>query len=121
MVEAWANANHDPPAMKEISFSNRLFIFVCLALEAAFSLWEHQIQVTPVLGGRRAFTGPIRIVVHMIRDLSRPEAGHIAVVDIAFHRLTESGGPPCGVYFPARRKRKCAAHGNVRPGLRLLL
>src|SRR5215510_6847599 len=82
-------------------------------------LWEDQIEITPVFGGSRAFAGPIRIVVEMIGHLRGPETSDVAIVDVALHRLAEPGRTTGRIHFPTRRKRKRAAHGNVRPGRRL--
>ena len=52
----------------------------------------------------------------MIGHLRGPEAGDVAIVDIAFHGLAESGRAAGRIHFPTRRKRKRAAHGDVRSG-----
>ena len=57
-------------------------------------LWEHQIQLSPILGRDRALAGPIRIVVDVIGNLRGPEAGDVAIVDVAFHRLAQPAVPP---------------------------
>ena len=77
-------------------------------------LRENQIEITPVFCRSRAFFGPIRIIVEMIGHLRGPEAGHIAIIDVALHGLAEPGGTTGRIHLPTWRKRKRAAHGNVR-------
>src|SRR5262249_47250705 len=50
----------------------------------------------------------------MIGHLRGPEAGHVAIVDIALDRLAEAGGAARGIDFPARRERERTSHRDVR-------
>src|SRR6266446_6341681 len=69
-------------------------------------LRKHQIYVPPVLCGAGAFAGPAGIVVQMIRHLRGPEATDVAVIDVALHRLAESGSSPGRVDFPSGREHE---------------
>src|SRR6266481_9192921 len=68
------------------------------------ALWEHQIDVAPILGGARALLGPVGCVVEMVGDLRRPETTHIAIIKIAFGRLAETRRSAGRVDFPTRRE-----------------
>ena len=50
----------------------------------------------------------------MIGHLSRPEAGDVAIVNIAFDGLAQACGAAGRIYFPAWRERQRASHRNVR-------
>ena len=52
----------------------------------------------------------------MVGNLGRPEAGDVAIVDIALDGLAESRGAAGGIDFPARGEDDGAAHGNMRLG-----
>ena len=45
--------------------------------------------------------GPVRIVIQMIGNLRRPEAGHIAIVDVAFDRLAKACRAAGRINLPA--------------------
>src|SRR5687768_15917363 len=78
---------------------------------------KNQIDLAPVLLGRRALRGPIRRVIQLIGHLRRPEAAHVAIEQIAFNRLAEPRRAAVAVGFPAGRKHQRAAVGDVRLGL----
>src|ERR1043165_9995156 len=87
-------------------------------------LWEDDVEITPVLGSGGALAGPTWRIVEMVRHLCRPETGDVAIIDVSLHRLAESCGTARRIHFPARRKRKRAAHRYVRlrrRGLRWIL
>ena len=52
----------------------------------------------------------------MIRNLCRPEAGDIAIVNIPLHWLAKSCGSAGGVDFPTRREDDGASHRNMDLG-----
>src|SRR5215469_5140804 len=80
-------------------------------------LWEYQIEIAPVFGSAGAFTAPVRRVVEMIRNLRRPIAGHVAIVDVALHRLAKPGRAARRVHFPSGREHQRTAHRDMRPRL----
>ena len=81
-------------------------------------LWENKVYVSPVLGCGRALVRPVRIVVQMIRYLSRPKASDIAIVNISLDRLAQPGGSAGGVDLPAWKEHKRTACGYMRLLLR---
>jgi len=50
-------------------------------------LRKYDVHVAPIFGRRGALAGPVGRVVEMVRNLGRPEAGCVAIVDVAFHGL----------------------------------
>src|SRR5262245_3772614 len=50
----------------------------------------------------------------MIRNLSRPEAGNVAIVKVSLDRLAKPGGSAGGIHFPTRREHERAAHRVMR-------
>src|ERR1017187_6308285 len=102
-----ALARTAPAASNSNSFFMMRAIFWC-------RLWENQIQVAPILGGRCAFAAPVRSIVEMVRYLRRPVTTHEAVVNIALHGLAQSRRAACGVHLPTRREHQRACHGDVR-------
>ena len=79
---------------------------------------EYDVHVAPIFGGRRAFAGPVGRIVEVVRNLGRPEASRVAIVDIAFHGLAQPGRTAGGVGFPAGREDDGASHRNMDWGLR---
>src|SRR5713226_5002190 len=80
------------------------------------TLWENDINVAPILGAYRAFTGPIGRIVQMVGDMCRPKAGDVTIEEVAFNRLAQAGGAPSGIDFPSGKEHQRAAHGYVRLG-----
>src|SRR5438093_4071214 len=98
-------------SVSRVRTESNVFIFAPLR----GSLWEDQIQITPVFCRCSALVRPIGRVVEVIGYLRGPETSDVAIVDVALHRLAEPGRAARRIHFPSRRKRKRAAHGDVRP------
>src|ERR1700760_749232 len=76
-------------------------------------LRKYDVEGLPVFSCQSAFARPIRRVVQMVRNLGRPEAGDVAIVDVAFHRLAESCCATGGIDFPSRGEDDGASHGDM--------
>ena len=50
-------------------------------------LRKYDVHVAPVFGGGSALAGPVGRVIEVVGNLGGPEAGGVAIVDIAFHGL----------------------------------
>src|SRR5438034_4906576 len=75
---------------------------------------EHEVELAPVLLGRGTLAGPVRRVIELVRHLGRPVAADMAIEQIPFDRLAQSGGPAGAVRFPTGRKHERAADREVR-------
>src|SRR5437660_2213214 len=82
------------------------------------SSWEDEIELAPVFLRRCAFGRPVGRVIELVRHLRGPEAADVAVEDVAFDRLAESGGSARLIRLPAWREDERAAEREMR--LRLL-
>src|SRR6266702_2437264 len=67
-------------------------------------LREYDIYLPPVVGRRGALVGPVRCVIQVIGNLSRPAAAQMAVEQIALDRLAQAGRAAGDVHFPAGRE-----------------
>src|SRR5215475_1557591 len=67
-------------AQKSAARKTNLLVFIV-------DLWENQVEITPVFCSSGALARPVGIVVEMVRHLRGPEAGDVAIVDVALHRL----------------------------------
>src|SRR5580704_12005238 len=86
-----------------------------------FFLREHEVEIAPVLGGHGALTRPVGIIIQVIRNLGRPEAGIVAIVNVPLHGLAKARRPTCRIHFPTWRERERAARWDMRARWRLIL
>jgi hypothetical protein len=100
--------------MRNKSF-NLLRRIKCLISDVSPSivLWVNYVDVAPVIGRGAAFRSPVRVVAHVIWNLSRPSAAKVTIEEIALHWCTESRSPAGYIDFPARAEAKCAAQRIV--------
>src|SRR6478672_13736984 len=78
------------------------------------SLREDEIDFAPVFLRRGALAGPVGRVIELVGHLRRPVAADVAVEEIAFDRLAQSGGAAGAICFPPRREHERAADRKVR-------
>src|SRR3954468_18024329 len=64
------------------------------------ALREYQIDLPPVFLRGCALRRPVRRVIELIRHLRRPVAADVAVEQVAFDRLAQTGGATGAIGFP---------------------
>src|SRR5688572_9294298 len=86
----------------------------CRVTDMHSLLWKYQVDFAPVFLGGGAAARPAGRVIQLIGHLRWPVTSDVAVEEIAFDGLAQSGRAARAIYFPSGREHGRASERNVR-------